>query len=300
VVLEWVNEGCPYVRKHYSGNMQGLQQAARADGVVWLTIASSAPGKQGYFDARGRQDLDGRSKGAAPTALLLDGDNTVATLYKAKTTPHMFVIDKTGAVVYEGAIDDIADRQGRGLGKTAKNLVAAALADVKAERKVATPFETPYGCSVKTLTTPFPREGRGQRLRETLNPRTLRGSIAPAFAGETDVGAAGCGRGDHFDIVVQQIGHVAQGQVLGLDRRGRADGGELLGQVLADAAQDALEVVDRAALLQGHMTLHVQRRQVADLGREASKLSAWTPRRRVGLGQLADRFRSGPSAAWRA
>ncbi|MBO9547803.1 thioredoxin family protein [Caulobacter sp.] len=147
VVLEWVNEGCPYVKKHYSGNMQGLQQAARADGVVWLTIASSAPGKQGYFDAPAAKTWM-EAKGARPTALLLDGDNKVATLYKAKTTPHMFVIDKTGAVVYEGAIDNIPTSKVEDLGK-AKNLVAAALADVKAGRKVATPFETPYGCSVK-------------------------------------------------------------------------------------------------------------------------------------------------------
>jgi peroxiredoxin len=147
VVLEWVNEGCPYVKKHYSGNMQGLQQAARNEGVVWLTIASSAPGKQGYFDAPAAKTWM-EAKGAKPTALLLDGDNKVATLYKAKTTPHMFVIDKTGAVVYEGAIDDIPTSKVEDLGK-AKNLVAAALADVKAGRKVATPFETPYGCSVK-------------------------------------------------------------------------------------------------------------------------------------------------------
>ena len=147
VVLEWVNEGCPYVRKHYSGNMQGLQQAARADGVVWLTIASSAPGKQGYFDGPAAKTwMD--AKGAKPTALLLDGDNKVATVYKAKTTPHMFVIDRGGAVVYEGAIDDVPTAKVEDLGK-AKNLVAAALADVKAGRKVATPFATPYGCSVK-------------------------------------------------------------------------------------------------------------------------------------------------------
>lgn len=148
VVLEWTNEGCPYVRKHYSGNMQGLQQAARADGVVWLTIASSAPGKQGHFADGAAAKGWMNAKGAKPTALLLDADNKVATLFKAKTTPHMFVIDKTGAVVYEGAIDDkptskVEDIQG------AKNLVAAALADVKAGRKVATSFVAPYGCSVK-------------------------------------------------------------------------------------------------------------------------------------------------------
>ncbi|OYX05816.1 MAG: thioredoxin family protein [Caulobacter vibrioides] len=148
VVLEWTNEGCPYVRKHYSGNMQGLQQAARADGVVWLTIASSAPGKQGHFADGAAAKAWMNAKGAKPTALLLDGDSKVATLYKAKTTPHMFVIDKTGAVVYEGAIDDkptskVEDVQG------AKNLVAAALSDLKSGRKVGTAFVTPYGCSVK-------------------------------------------------------------------------------------------------------------------------------------------------------
>jgi peroxiredoxin len=148
VVLEWVNEGCPYVRKHYSGNMQGLQQAARADGVVWLTIASSAPGKQGYFPDGAAARTWMTSKGAKPTALLLDSDNKIAAAYKAKTTPHMFVIDKTGQVVYEGAIDDIPTSKVEDLGK-ARNLVAAALADVKAGRKVATPFATPYGCSVK-------------------------------------------------------------------------------------------------------------------------------------------------------
>jgi len=148
VVLEWVNEGCPYVRKHYSGNMQGLQQAARADGVVWLTIASSAPGKQGYFPDGAAAKSWMTAKGAKPTALLLDSDNKVAMAYKAKTTPHMFVIDKAGQVVYEGAIDDIPTSKVEDLPK-ARNLVAAALADVKAGRKVGTPFATPYGCSVK-------------------------------------------------------------------------------------------------------------------------------------------------------
>ena len=148
VVLEWVNEGCPYVRKHYSGNMQGLQQAARADGVVWLTIASSAPGKQGYFPDGPAARSWMAAKGAKPTALLLDSDNRIATAYRAKTTPHMFVIDKVGQIVYEGAIDDIPTTKVEDLPK-AKNRIAAALADMKAGRKVATPFAPPYGCSVK-------------------------------------------------------------------------------------------------------------------------------------------------------
>lgn len=148
VVLEWVNEGCPYVRKHYSGNMQGLQQAARAEGVVWLTIASSAPGKQGHFADGAAAKAWMSAKGAKPTALLLDPDGKVAAAYKAKTTPHMFVIDPAGQVVYEGAIDDIPSAKVEDL-KTAKNLVAAALADVKAGRKVTVAYSQPYGCSVK-------------------------------------------------------------------------------------------------------------------------------------------------------
>jgi peroxiredoxin len=148
VVLEWVNEGCPYVRKHYPGNMQGLQQAARADGVVWLTIASSAPGKQGYFPngAAAKAWMD--AKGAKPTTLLLDPQGAVATAYKAKTTPHMFVIDRDGQIVYEGAIDDIPSARVEDL-KTARNYVAAALNDVKTGRKVAVAYSQPYGCAVK-------------------------------------------------------------------------------------------------------------------------------------------------------
>ncbi|PHY19023.1 thioredoxin family protein [Caulobacter sp. BP25] len=148
VVLEWTNEGCPYVKKHYAGNMQGLQQAARADGVVWLTIASSAPGKQGHFPDGAAAKSWMNARGAKPTALLLDPDGKVATAYKAKTTPHMFVIDKAGLVVYEGAIDDKPTNKVEDIAG-AKNLVAGALTDVKAGRKVATPFATPYGCSVK-------------------------------------------------------------------------------------------------------------------------------------------------------
>jgi peroxiredoxin len=148
VVLEWVNEGCPYVKKHYSGNMQGLQQAATAEGVVWLSIVSSAPGKQGYFPDAAAAKTWMNAKGAKPTALLLDPQGTVATAYKAKTTPHMFVIDRDGQVVYEGAIDDTPSSKVEDL-KTAKNYVAAALNDVKAGRKVAVAYSQPYGCSVK-------------------------------------------------------------------------------------------------------------------------------------------------------
>ncbi|MBI1683249.1 thioredoxin family protein [Caulobacter hibisci] len=148
VVLEWVNEGCPYVKKHYSGNMQGLQQAATADGVVWLSVASSAPGKQGYFADGGQARTWINAKGAKPTTLLLDSEGVVATAYKAKTTPHMFVIDPAGQVVYQGAIDDRPSNKVEDIAG-AKNYVAAALSDLKAGRKVAVPASQPYGCAVK-------------------------------------------------------------------------------------------------------------------------------------------------------
>ena len=148
IVLEWVNEGCPYVKKHYSGNMQGLQQAAAADGIVWLSIVSSAPGKQGHFADGAAAKTWMSANGAKPTAMLLDSDGAMGTAFKAKTTPHMFVIDPAGQIVYQGAIDDKPTAKVDDI-KTAKNLVAAALADVKAGRKVATPFKQPYGCSVK-------------------------------------------------------------------------------------------------------------------------------------------------------
>ena len=148
IVLEWVNDGCPYVKKHYSGNMQGVQQAAAADGIVWLSVVSSAPGKQGHFADGAAAKKWMNANGARPTAMLLDSDGIMGTAYKAKTTPHMFVIDPAGAIVYQGAIDDKPTAKVEDI-KTAKNLVAAALADVKAGRKVATPFKQPYGCSVK-------------------------------------------------------------------------------------------------------------------------------------------------------
>jgi hypothetical protein len=148
VVLEWTNNGCPYVQKHYnSGHMQGLQKEATAEGVVWLTIISSAPGFQGYLT--GPQARRWKAKvGAHSSDVLLDPKGTVGRAYAARTTPHMFVIDRTGRLVYMGGIDDQATTDPDSL-KTAKNYVTAALADVKAGRPVATAVTRPYGCSVK-------------------------------------------------------------------------------------------------------------------------------------------------------
>lgn len=147
VVLEWINEGCPYVKKHYQGNMQALQKAAVADGVVWLSVCSSAPGQQGHVDGAGAKRFIA-ARGAAPTAFLLDPTGVAGKAYGAKTTPHMYIVDQTGQLVYQGGIDDkptanVADIAG------ATNYVKAALADLKAGRPVKVAFSKPYGCAVK-------------------------------------------------------------------------------------------------------------------------------------------------------
>ncbi len=148
IVLEWTNHDCPYVRKHYgSGNMQALQKQATADGVVWLTIISSAPGEQGYVSGAEAKAIAAKT-GATPSDILLDPDGTVGRAYGAKTTPHMYVIDGDGRLVYMGGIDDRATTNPADI-KGADNYVAAALADVAAGRAVATPTARPYGCSVK-------------------------------------------------------------------------------------------------------------------------------------------------------
>ena len=148
VVLEWHNEGCPYVKKHYgSGAMQKLQKSATADGVVWLTVVSSAPNTQGYLAGDAAKGWKAKYD-AGSTALLLDPAGKVGRAYDAKTTPHMYVIDKTGKLAYMGAIDDKPVANPEAL-KGAKNYVTAALSDLDAGRPVATPVTKAYGCSVK-------------------------------------------------------------------------------------------------------------------------------------------------------
>jgi hypothetical protein len=148
VVLEWNNPGCPFVQKHYkSGNMQRTQAAATAQGVVWLTINSGAEGQQGHMDgAQARQFVAGQ--GAKPTRYLLDPLGLVGKGYGAKTTPHMYIIDANGRLVYRGGIDDkpTAD-QGDIPG--ARNHVSAALAELRAGKPVSVAETRPYGCSVK-------------------------------------------------------------------------------------------------------------------------------------------------------
>lgn len=148
VVIEWTNEGCPYVQKHYSsGAMQALQREAVADGVVWLTVISSAPGKQGYVEGEAARAWRTRNN-AASTHLLLDPEGTVGKGYGAMTTPDMRVIDREGRILFTGGIDDRPTNTVEDL-KGANNFVRAALEDVEAGRPVRTAYAQPYGCSIK-------------------------------------------------------------------------------------------------------------------------------------------------------
>lgn len=148
VVLEWTNNECPFVHKHYdSGNMQKLQQEATADKVIWLSIISSAPGKQGNVDGPAANKLTA-DRNAHPTAVILDPTGEIGHLYNATTTPHMFVIDKNGILVYAGGIDDKPTPVAASL-EGANNYVRAALGDLKAGKPVATSHSKPYGCGIK-------------------------------------------------------------------------------------------------------------------------------------------------------
>jgi peroxiredoxin len=148
VVLEWHNQGCPYTKKHYdSGNMQRLQKQWTAKGVTWFTVISSAIGTQGYVTAAQENDYVKRMN-ASPTAVLLDPSGQVGHLYNAKTTPHMFIIDPTGKLVYDGAIDDRSTSDVADI-PNAKNYVEAALTEGLAGKPITVSASRPYGCSVK-------------------------------------------------------------------------------------------------------------------------------------------------------
>jgi len=148
VVLEWHNNGCPYTRKHYeSGNMERLQKEWTARGVIWFTVISSAPGQQGYVTAQQENDYM-KKMNAAPTAALLDPSGDVGKLYAAKTTPHMFVINTNGVLIYDGAIDSKATTDQADIA-TSTNYVSQALDEAMAGKPVSTPTSRPYGCSVK-------------------------------------------------------------------------------------------------------------------------------------------------------
>jgi peroxiredoxin len=148
VVLEWTNNECPFVGKHYgSGNMQKLQKAYTGKGVAWLSVYSSGPGQEGFVDAARANALT-KERGAFPSAVLLDPQGTVGRLYGAKTTPHMFVIDPQGKIVYQGAIDDRPSTDVADVPK-AKSYLVSALDEAMAGKPVTTASSAPYGCSVK-------------------------------------------------------------------------------------------------------------------------------------------------------
>ncbi|TKD52247.1 redoxin domain-containing protein [Sphingomonas baiyangensis] len=148
VVLEWHNPGCPFVKKHYdSGNMQKTQAAAVAGGAVWLTINSGAPGKQGHMAPAEARSLFAEQK-LRSTNYLLDPKGVVGKGYGAKTTPHLYVIDPQGTLVYQGGIDDKPTANVADIA-SARNHVTAALGELKAGRPVSQAETRPYGCSVK-------------------------------------------------------------------------------------------------------------------------------------------------------
>lgn len=148
VVLEWTNDGCPFVQKHYeTGNMQKSQADVVASGGVWITVISSAPGKQGHVDAARASELT-RSRDARPDHVILDESGTIGAAYAAKTTPHMFVVDAQGILRYDGAIDDQPSANHATVDK-AQNYVVAAFQNVMKGEAVAVKQTKPYGCSVK-------------------------------------------------------------------------------------------------------------------------------------------------------
>lgn len=147
VVLEWTNHDCPFVKKHYkSGNMQDTQKVANENGATWITIISSAKGKQGYVDAEKANALT-EKRDAEPSYVILDPSGEIGKLYRAKTTPHMFVIDDKN-VAYAGAIDSVPSGNAKDIDR-AENYVLSAMSDIKDNVDVRTPTSNPYGCSVK-------------------------------------------------------------------------------------------------------------------------------------------------------
>lgn len=148
IVLEWLNHGCPFIKKHYkSGNMQKLQKRFTQDGVVWLSVISSAKGKQGYSNADKAKE-DKKRLGSLATHIILDESGDLGRKFGAKTTPHMFVINQKGELVYQGAIDSIASADPGDIGR-AKNYVVLALKKILKGTDVEIGKTRPYGCSVK-------------------------------------------------------------------------------------------------------------------------------------------------------
>ena len=148
VVLQWYNRDCPFIHKHYdSGNMQKLQAAYGNKGVVWFEIASSAPGREGYLTPD-EAEANRAKSGTRSLATLLDPEGKIGRLYSAKTTPHIFIVDPKGTLIYQGAIDDHNSAEAEDI-PVSKNYVAAALDEAMAGKPVSIASTHPYGCGVK-------------------------------------------------------------------------------------------------------------------------------------------------------
>ena len=148
VVLEWTNHECPYVKRQYAtGNMQMVQRKAKILGVIWISIISSAPGTQGYVSSKEANNLT-VSRKANPTNVLLDTTGVIGKLYRARTTPHMYILDKKGILVYKGAIDNDPTSWG-GINSNTINYVLDALSELNLGKKITHSATQPYGCSVK-------------------------------------------------------------------------------------------------------------------------------------------------------
>lgn len=152
IILEWTNHKCPFVRKHYeSGNMQKTQELATKNGAIWISIVSSCKGKQGYVTPEEAIEIEKRAN-AHSTHRILDENGEIGHLYGAKTTPNMFIINDKGILVYEGAIDSVADTNPESI-KKATNYVLKALDDLNSGKEVEIPATAPYGCAIKYKTT---------------------------------------------------------------------------------------------------------------------------------------------------
>jgi len=148
VVLEWVNPGCPYVRKHYnSANMQGTQKEATAQGVVWLAI-NSTENASGDYLAPEQMDRWMQTQKASATRTLMDEDGTVGKAYGARTTPHMYIVDPKGRLIYAGGIDSVPSSRIDDI-KTAVNYVKQGVREALAGQPLAAATTRPYGCSIK-------------------------------------------------------------------------------------------------------------------------------------------------------
>ncbi|MET0356431.1 MAG: redoxin domain-containing protein [Cellvibrio sp.] len=149
VVLEWTNNECPFVVKHYdkSNNIPGLQKEFTGKGVVWLQVISSAQGKQGHLDGAGAIKAN-KDRNSAPTNTLLDPQGTLAKLYGAQTSPHFFIINDKGVLVYKGGIDSVPSSKAEDI-PGATNYVREALTAIASGKKVPTASTKPYGCSIK-------------------------------------------------------------------------------------------------------------------------------------------------------